>query len=232
MREYLGYAWGMIRRPGETLDHLARLRSIRPAVFMAVFPTILGWINYALFLLCGYDWLGTRRELADPTYVGFFGQLRVGLDAWVPVFHWLVSPSLALLGLCVLPGLVHVLCKLWSGKGTFEQTVNTLVFAQTPSVLVRSLLNDMLLAGVPANLLARHPYAFTAAMRGEFGSPIENAWWLYMLGIYILGVDLWIIALGTMAIRRVQGLPTPAAACVMACAYLLWFYGVAGSFVR
>lgn len=232
VHELWGSFWGMIARPRATLDRLARHTAIRPAVMLAALGLGLGWLNLALFAVFGYDWLGTRRELFDPTYVGFFGQLRVGTEHYVPIFQWLISPLLALLGLAVMPGLAHVLSKLWRGQGTYEQMVNTLAYAQVPSILVRSVINDMLLGGVPANLIAGHPYAFTAAMDGEFGPAAATLWWVYMIGIYISGVDLWIVVLGTLAIRRVQRIPVWAAALIAVFAYVLWFYGVAGSVVR
>ena len=51
----------------------------------------------------GSDWLGTRHELPDPTYVGFFGRLPVGLENWVPIW-FMVFPILSLLGLAAVPG--------------------------------------------------------------------------------------------------------------------------------
>jgi hypothetical protein len=224
--------WGTITRPRATLDRLAQQSAIRPAVTLAIFALLVGWLNLLLFVVFGYDWLGTRRELLDPTYVGFFGQLRVGLEDYVPIYHGLISPLLALLGLAVIPGLAHVLSKLWRGQGTYEQMVNTLAYAQVPSILVRSVINDMLLGGVPTNLLTRHPYAFTAAMNGEFGPAVATLWWVYMVGIYIFAVDLWVIVLGTLAIRRVQRIPWWASALITLFVYVLWFYGLAGSVVR
>jgi hypothetical protein len=180
----------------------------------------------------GQDWLGTRRELPDPTYVGFFGRLAVGTENYVPIYFFVIGPLLALLGLVFVPGLAQVLSKLWRGQGTFEQMVNTLVFAQVPSLLIQSFLNDMVLAGLPANLLSGHPYAFTAAMNGEFGPLWSMISWMYMIGIYILGTGLWIVVLGTIAIHRVQRIPHWAAVLIMLIIYLLWFYGLGGSFVR
>ena len=241
--ELWGTFWGMIARPRATVDRLAQLTGIPPAVMLTTASLVIGRLNWLLFALSGQDWLGTRRELLDPTYVGFFGQLRVGTAHYVPIFTWLISPLLALLGLAVMPGLAHVLSKLWRGQGTYEQMVNTLVYTQAPSILVLGVINDMLLGGVPANLIARHPYAFTAAMggefgpaagqdAGEFGPAASTLWWVYMIGVYIVGVDLWVVVLGTLAIRRVQRVPCWAAALIMLVVYVLWFYGIAGSVVR
>ena len=232
LRKFLGYFWGMLTRPKTTLDELAGQTSIWPAVMLAGLSLVLTWLNLLLFIIFRQDWLGTRRDLLDPTYVGFFGHLPVGLEDYVPIFHLVITPLLSLLGLAILPGLVQVLSKLWHGQGTYEQMVNTLAYAQAPSILIRTILNDMLLGGVPANLLTGHPYAFSGAMNGEFGPAVAAIWWAYMLGVYIVGIDLWIVTLGTVAIRRVQRIPWWAAALVMLFAYLVWFYGLAGSVVR
>jgi hypothetical protein len=37
----------------------------------------LGYLNLLLFAVTGQDWLGTRRELLDPTYIGFFTPSRL-----------------------------------------------------------------------------------------------------------------------------------------------------------
>lgn len=232
IREFPGYFWGTITRPRATFDRLAGQTSVRPAAALMVFGLLVGWLNLLLFIAFGYDWLGTRRDLLDPTYVGLFGQLRVGLENYVPIFHLAVGPLLGLLGLVVMPGLAQVLSKLWRGQGTFEQMVNTLVYSQAPSVLVRTLANDMVLGGVPANLLTHHPYAFTAAMNGEFGPVAAALWWIYMMGFYILATDAWVVVLGAIAIRRIQRIPWWAAALISAFSYFLWFYGVGGSVVR
>lgn len=227
-----GYIWGTIVRPKATFDELARQISIRPAVMLVILTQLLAWLNWLLYLALGHDWLGTRRELPDPTYVGFFGRLPVGVEHYVPIFFFVVGPILALLGPVVVPGLAHVLSKLWRGQGTFEQMVNTLGYAQVPSLVIQTFLNDMILSGVPANLLAGHPYAFTAAMNGEFGPLWSTLVWVYMIGVYILGVGVWIVILGTMAIQRIQRIPWWAAAGIMLFTYILWFYGLAGSVVR
>ena len=231
-RKFFAYLWGTITHPGKTFDLLAQERSIRPAVMLAIFALLCVWLNYLLYRVFGYDWLGTRRELSEPTYVGFFGHLPVGLEHYVPLFLLVISPLLALLGLFFMPGLVHVLSKLWRGQATFEQMVNTIGFAQLPSILIQGILNDMLLAGIPLFLLTGHPYPFTAAMNGEFGSFVAALWWVYMIGIYIIGTQLWIVILGTIAITRIQRIPCWAAVLIMLFAYNLWFFGLAGSIVR
>lgn len=232
LRQFLGYIWGMIVRPRTTLDELAQQTSIRPAVMLVIFVQLLAWLNWLIYTLFGQDWLGTRRELADPTYVGFFGHLPVVVEDYVPIFFFVVGPFLALLGLVVVPGLAQVLSKLWRGQGTFEQMVNTLGYAQIPSLLIQTFLTDMVIAGVPANLLTGHPYAFTAAMNGEFGPFWVTVYWIYIIGIYIVGTGLWIVFLGAMAIHRVQRIPWWAATFIMLFCYILWFYGLAGSVVR
>jgi hypothetical protein len=232
IRKLFGYIWGIVVRPKATFDELAQQSSIRPAVMLLLLVQLVAWLNLLIFTIFGHDWLGTRPDLPDPTYVGFFGRLAVGTGPYVPIFFFVVGPLLALLGPVVVPGLAHVLSKLWHGQGTFEQMVNTLGFAQVPSLLIQTFLNDMVLAGMPANLLVGHPYAFSAAMNGEFGPLWSTLFWVYMIGIYIIGTGIWIVVLGTIAIHRIQRIPWWAAAVIMLFTYILWFYGLLGSFVR
>lgn len=232
VRNLLNFIWGIITRPTATFDELAKLNSIRPAVMLVILVQLFAWLNFLLYTLLDQDWLGTRRELPDPTYVGFFGRLPLGTEHYVSIYFLVIGPLLALLGLVLVPGLSHTLSKLWRGQGTYEQMVNGLTFTQVPSLLIQSIMNDMILAGLPINLLTGHPYAFTAAMNGEFGSLWSSLTWIYMIGIYILGTGLWIVVLGTIAIVRIQKIPLWSAVLIMLFTYLLWFYGLIGTFVR
>jgi len=232
LRKFFGYIWGTIVHPKSTFDELAQLTSIRYAVMAIVLGYSLQYLNLLIYTALGYDWLGTRRELTDPTFVGFFGRMPIGLEDYVPVFFFVMMPLLALLGPVIVPGLAQLLSKIWRGGGTFEQMVNTLGFAQAPAGLFAVLVNDMILAGVPANLIAGHPYAFTAAMNGEFGALWSTIVWAYMFGVYIFGMGLWTIILGTIAIQRVQRIPWWAAALIMTFSYILWFYGIGGMVAR
>jgi len=224
--------WGTIVHPKKTFDELAHLTSIRYAVMLPILVYLLQYLNLLLFSVFGYDWLGTRRELTDPTFVGFFGRMPIGLEDYLPVFFYVMIPLLILLGPVIVPGLAQLLSKLWRGQGTFEQMINTLGFAQAPAALYAVLLNDMMLAGVPANLIANHPYAFTAAMNGEFGALWSTIAWTYMFGVYIFGAGLWTVILGAIAIQRVQRIPWWAAALIMLFSYILWFYGIGGMVAR
>jgi len=55
---------------------------------------LLQYLNYLLFTAFGYDWLGTRRELSDPTFVGFFGRMPIMLEDYLPVFFFVMMPLL------------------------------------------------------------------------------------------------------------------------------------------
>lgn len=231
MKQFFGYFWGVIVHPRATFDELARQSSIRPAIMITVFILLAGWLNLLLTLLSGSDWLGTRRELLDPTFVGFFGHLRVGLKDWVPVFFIGLEPILSLLGLAVVPGLAHILSKLWRGRGGFEATVNTLSFAiGVPAIMIPRLME--LLFTVPPNLISGHPYWWAAAMNGEFGPVVAAIWGFCVIGIYAIASDSWSIILSTIAIRRIQGIPWWAAGLISLSVYVLWGYGLAATFVR
>ncbi len=229
MKPFLGYAWGVIARPRVTFDELGRLSSIRPAVMLIIFTLGLAYLNLLLTVLSGGDWLGTRRELPDPTYVGFYGRLPVGQAQWVPIW-FTVFPILSLLGLAAGPGLAHLLSKLWRGRGTFEGTVNALTLASVPAILIGS--GSELLFTVPANLISGHPYWWAAAMNGEFGPVVAAIWSFYVIGIYAITSDVLTVALGTIAIRRVEGIPWWAAALISLFGHVLWAYGIMATFVR
>ncbi len=229
MKQFFGYAWGVIARPRATFDQLGRLSSIRPAVMVIIFTLCLAYLNLALTVVSGGDWLGTRRELPDPTYVGFYGRLPVGQAQWVSVW-FAISPILSLLGLAAVPGLAHLLSKLWRGQGTFEGTMNALTLASVPAILIGTV--SELLFTVPANLISGHPYWWAAAMNGEFGPVVAAIWSFYVIGIYAITSDLLTVVLGTIAIWRVQGIPWWAAALISLFGHVLWTYGIMATFVR
>jgi hypothetical protein len=73
LRKFFNYFGGMIVHPKSTLDELARKSSVRFAVLLALMGLFITPMNVLLFAAFGYDWLGTRRKLAKPTSIGFFG---------------------------------------------------------------------------------------------------------------------------------------------------------------
>jgi hypothetical protein len=229
MKQFFRYCWGVIVRPRATFDELGRRSSIRPAVLLMIFVLCLAYLNYLLTIFSGSDWLGTHRELPDPTYVGFFGRLPVGAEQWVSIW-FTIFPILSLLGLAAVPGLAHVLSKLWRGNGSYEGTLNALAFASVPAILITSA--SELLFTVPANLISGHPYWWAAAMNGEFGPAVAAIWNFYVIGIYSITSDFLTITLGTIAIRRVQGIPWWAAALISLFGHVVWFYGIMATFVR
>ncbi len=229
MKQFFGYVWGVIARPRATFEELGRQPSIRPAVMLIIFTLCLAYLNFLLTVLSGGDWLGTRRELPDPTYVGFYGRLPVGQEQWVTIW-FTIFPFLSLLTLAAVPGLAHILSKLWRGRGTFEGTVNALTLASAPAILIAS--GSELLFTVPANLISGHPYWWAAAMNGEFGHVVAAIWNFYTIGIYTIACDLLTVVLGAVALRRVQGIPWWAAALISLFGHLLWAYGIMATFVR
>ena len=214
-RHLVQYAWGTIARPGPTFEALAAERSVRWALAIAALGVVEGWGNMALFALFGYDWLGSRPLLADPTYVGGMGYWRVPADQWLPIFAALL-PVLALYGLVIVPGTAHLLSKLWGGRGTYEQMVNVLAFATVPSLAIAWL--SEWLTGVPLNLLSGRAYFYGAAMQGEFGPTVAILWTIYASVVYTIPWA-WGIVLGIVGIRRVQGISWPGAVVAMLVAF-------------
>jgi len=220
LRPLWRYIGGMVVRPRATLDRLAAESTIRWAVLLQALGLLIGWGNVALFALAGQDWLGTKPLLQDPAVITLFGHLRVPLEHYVPFFV-VMLPLLLLVGLVLPAAVVQLLSKIWGGRGTFEQMVNTLVFSLgVPELLLAS--TAELLGSVPANLLSGHPYWWVAAMNGEFGPVVGFLWNFYVIGIYATAQYLWAIALGTIAIRRVQKIPWWAAILTMTIALALW----------
>jgi hypothetical protein len=210
MRQFIHHFWGTIRRPGPTFETLAAQDTVRWALIAASLWTLQVWGNMALHALFGLDWwLGTRPELAEPTFVGGFGYVRVALANWVPIFAALM-PLFFVLNLVIMPGVAQLMSKLWHGKGTYEQMVNTIAFAAVvPSVVIGAA--SEWLFGVPVDLLSGHGYWWTAAMHGEFGPTVAAIWNFYVIGVYTTLRFGWIIALVAIAIRRIQRIPVWAA---------------------
>ncbi len=213
MRRFIRFFWGTIKHPGPTFEALAAERTVRWAVMLACLPVLQVWGNMALHVILGLDWLGTRPMLADPTFIGGFGYLRIGLAHWVPVFAGLM-PLLTLLNLVFIPGVAQLMSRLWRGQGTFEQMVNTLAFATLVPNLVIAATSEWLFTA-PMNLLSGHRYWWVTAMQGGFGPIIGVVWSFYVIGVYVIAQYAWAIALGSTAIRRIQRIPTWAATLTM-----------------
>lgn len=229
VRPFFRYFWGVIAHPRMTFDALAKEPSVRWAVGLACLPVAQIWGNILLHQALGYDWLGTRPYIVDPTFIAGFGRLVIGLEHWVPIFAALM-PLLALLGLLITPGLAQLMSKVWRGQGTFEQMVNTLTFAMTVPNLVIGATSEWLLS-VPLNMIFQHDYFWEAAMRGELGPTIAIVWNIYVFGVYITLQYGWMIVLGGLAIRRVQKIPVWAAALTMVTAFSVHFF-ISSLFVR
>ncbi len=133
----------------------------------------------------------------------------------MPVFAAYL-PVGALFTLVIVPGVAQVLSRLWGGQGRFEQMVNVLTFATVPALAIGWL--SEWLTGVPLILLTGERYVYVAAMRGTFGPTVAALWTAYSVAIYTVPW-LWEIALGVVAIRRVQRIPWWAATLVMLVAF-------------
>jgi hypothetical protein len=229
MRQFIRYFWGTIRRPGPTLEALASERTVRWALVAASLGPLQVWGNMALHTAFGLDWLGTRPDLAEPTFVGGFGYLRIGLASWVPIFAALM-PLFFLLSLVIMPGIAQLMSKLWRGQGSFEQMVNVLAFAGAVPSLVIGAASEWLF-GVPIDLLSGHGYWWTAAMHGEFGPAVATIWNFYVIGVYTAFQYGWIVALSAIAIRRIQRIPVWAAILISLVGFAVYML-IASVFVR
>jgi hypothetical protein len=213
MRQFLRYFWGIIVHPHTTFDALAAQRTVRWGIAAGFLGVLQVWGNMALFAAFGQDWLGTKGLLADPTLIAGFGYWRVNLAGYVPVLAALM-PLLSFIALAATAGMAHLLSKLWGGRGTFDQMINTLAFAFAVPGIVIGAASEWIF-GVPINLLTGQKYWWTAALYGELGPRIGLIWNIYMFGIYLGFCWLWQIVLGAIALRRVQKIPVWAAALTM-----------------
>lgn len=229
MRRFLHVFWGTIVRPGPTFRQLAAEGTVRWAVVLAGVSLLQGWGNIVLHEVVGLDWLGTRPMLSSPTFVGGFGHLRVGLDHWVPIFAGLL-PLLGLYDLAIVPGVAQLMSKLWNGRGSFEQMVAVLTFATGVPALTVGATSEWLFS-VPMSLLFGHDYWWVAAMQGEFGPIVSVVWNAYVIGIYATLQYAWAIALGSLAIQRVQRIPLWAAIATMLVSFGTWMV-IVTTFVR
>ncbi|MEW6403522.1 MAG: YIP1 family protein [Chloroflexota bacterium] len=229
MKQFIRHFWGTIVRPQVTFEALAVQRTVRWAVVASCLPVLQVWGNVALHAVFGLDWLGTKPLLANPTFVGGYGHWRVNLADWVLVFVTLM-PLLALLSLILNAGVAHLMSKLWGGQGTFEQMINTLAFASAvPSIMIGGV--SEWIFSVPMDLITGHPYWWAAAMQGEFGPVVGAVWNFYVLGVYIGLQWVWIIVLGSIAIRRIQRIPAWASVVTMLVAFAVSMF-VWSVFVR
>ncbi len=226
-RRLAGYVWGVFVRPSSTFNQLAAEGTVRWAIAVTALGVLLGWGNMLLFAAFGYDWLGSRPLLLDPTYVGGFGYLRVPAAHWVPIFGALL-PVLAAYGLTIVPGSAHLISKLWGGRGTFEQLVNVLAFAGVPSLVINTL--SEYITGVPLNLLTHQEHFYGAAMHGAFGPTMQVVWTAYATLVYTIPW-LWQIVLGVIGIHRVEHVSAAAATVAMLAAFGLNLLAVS-TFVR
>jgi len=229
MGRFVGFLWGTLSRPGSSFEALAAQRTVRWALAAASLGPLQVWGNMVLHAVFDLDWLGTRGDLLEPTFVGGFGYLRVGLDHWVSIFAGLM-PLLFLFSLLIMPGVAQLMSKLWGGRGTFEQMVNTMAFATAVPSLVIGATSEWLFS-VPMDLLSGHPYWWTAAMHGEFGPTVATLWNVYVIGVYSTFQYVWILALGAIAVRRVQRIPAWAAVVTSFAGFGVYMF-IASVFVR
>ena len=217
-RKFFSYFWGMVVHPKATIDALATEPSVGWALAAAGLGVLQVWGNISLHTLFGFDWLGTRGILLDPTFVAGFGQLRVNLEHWVPIFAALM-PFTSLIGLVTLAGLAQLFSRFWKGQGSFEQMAVTMAFASAVPNILLSAANEWLFS-VPMDLITGQPYWWTSAMQGKFGQPLAIVWNFYVIGVVYFGSWLWTIVLGSLAIRRIQKIPAWASAVIMLVSFL------------
>ena len=209
-RKVLRYGWGMLAHPRPTIDTLALERTVRFAIIIALLGVAQAWSNNAAFAALGFDYLGSAPLLTNPTYVGGMGYLRLAPEEFRVLFPAFILIT-AVYSLLVPTATAQLLSKLWRGRGTFEQMVNVLAFAATPTLVIGWL--SEWLTGVPLNLLTGSAYFYTDAMQGRFGPTVATLWTVYSIAVYVVPWT-WSFVLSVIGIHRVQRIPYPAAALI------------------
>ncbi len=207
-RKVLRYGWGMLAHPRATIDALALEQTVRFAIIIALLGVAQAWINNAVFAAVGFDYLGSAPLLTNPTYVGGMGYLRIAPEQFRLLFPGFILVT-AVYGLLVPAATAQLLSKVWHGRGAFEQMLNVLAFAATPTLVIGWL--SEWLTGVPLNLLTGSAYFYTDAMQGRFGPTLATFWTVYSMAVYIVPWT-WSFVLSVIAIHRVQRIPYSAAA--------------------
>ncbi len=220
MTQFLGYVGGMLTNPLATFDALAAERTVRWGIAAAFLGTLEVWGNIVLHGLFGFDWLGTRNILVDPTMVAGFGHWRVNLADFLPVFVVLM-PIVSLLVLLTTSSMAHLMSKIWHGQGTFEQMVNTLAFAGVPAIIIAAATEWIF--GVPIALFTGERYWWTDAMAGKFGV-ISLVWNVYFWGVYLTASYVLTLVLGSIAVRRIQKTPRWAAVVTMMATFVFTMF--------
>ena len=220
-------AWGMLVHPRKTIDALACEQSVRLAIILAASGVLQAWINNAIFAIFGFDYLGSRPLLSDPTYVGGMGYLRVSPDQFRPLFPLFILLT-AIYSVMIPPAAAHLLSKIWHGRGTFEQMLNVLVYAATPTLAIAWA--SEWLTGVPLNVLSGSRYFYTDAMQGNFGPTVAAVWTAYSIAVYVIPWT-WSFVLAVMAIHRVQRVPLWSAVAIQGVAFGLYLL-LLSTFIR
>jgi len=81
------------------------------------------------------------------------------------------------------------------------------------------------------NLLSGHKYWWVTAMQGGFGPTVGAIWNFYVIGVYVIFQYVWAIALGGIAIRRIQRIPMWAATLTMLVSFAVYMV-ISSTFVR
>lgn len=204
------YLWGTIRHPGPTFAELAGERHILTGALPILVYFGLALVHGLLRNAIHGQQIGSEPMLADPTFVGGFGYLRLSAEAyrrgWATVFVAVMLPTMWI----AAGGFAYVLSRLWGGKGSFEANLNTIGFAIfVPWLVIQS--TSEIIFGIPFNLMFDTAFWWVEAMMGVYGPTVALVWNIFVIGIYSTLTYLWSILLAAAAVRKTNGVSTPAA---------------------
>jgi len=160
------WLYGILARPVDTLNEIAREKPVGLAflVYLAV-ATLVMVAN-----LFGEEGRASLEEL----------MFEVGITIPLPVIIG-GGLLLALVSIFILAGLLHLLARLFGGKGGYWNFFSAYAFADFPMIITV-------------------PFTLIAVFAGVIGSVLDGA--------ITFGVTIWTIVLQVIALRESYGLST------------------------
>jgi hypothetical protein len=201
MKSFAAYYFGTIFRPQRTFESLmADERRLRFGLLALAFNAIFYTLVYIFLTVGGGAPSSFRPWLAIPAdHYYFYNQ-------------FMLAPSMLMCWL-LAAGVAQLLSHLFSGKGSFEDTLSVLGFAIAIACLA-SLLHDL-----PDSFLGAIGLLDLRQYEVALNSP--TLWRTILLTLYALSV-LWFMILFPMAIRAAQRIQLGAAIFVGVFVYVVY----------
>jgi hypothetical protein len=176
MKKVLAYALGFVIAPKRAIDRLA---DDPLAMWVGFWWTLLFLFAYSVTVLV--FWLLGHQPVSR-------GWLTIPPDRWYLVQTFTTIP-VGLASFFSYAGLLHLLCRSFGGKGSFEATFAAEMYCAIVPCVVFMLILEMLVA----------PVAIALGMRSI---PWPN--WVEILRTFVFPF-IWIFALSVLSLQKVHG---------------------------